>query len=948
MRRPKIDTVLARLSGVQGHVDGIVGGTLVGWAKAVGDDTRAVRVGLYARGVLLAQTTADIHRGDLQAAGIGQGRHGFAIALGDTLASVIAANGGVADVYALDPRRRRIGQCRIEPAARKGGRGGHPEASGRVRGNVDGVIGGKLVGWAEPLGGDDRELRVGLYVGGALLAQAPANVHRVDLEAAGVGNGHHGFVIAVTDALAGMVAANGGEAEVCVIGPEPVRIGTWRPDLSGLATEPGSGLVFSGPHAPLQRLLFSDLHLLGRLLDSTLPNSTDPRPLPPIHAKLLDRRDYLHPGTTLPERMYCYAEYLRYRDRLDEQFDTAADPDDIAHFFKRFLRHYSAMRGGLRVPMSKAAIDWLNEPVVIGGVRRSFSRAMWSFLLDQPHLVASIDFDDDDWYGFAVYWWAWRQAQAIHCEDCLVPAFMAETLRRVPADHAGQDWAPTDFLMRLRHETPELLELDLDKGDDRRRLVCAVMVMAVSHPACLRYIDPAALAAALDDSDGPMPLAQFVAEIGGRLDLTAAGYAAALRRQGFDIGRMRFLSFTAEGHRLEYAALPPVAEGEPVDVQIIGPFYKASGLGQATRLSADMLERSGVTVNKVDFGLDNPAPEGFSRSETVADYRKARINLIHLNAEAIPMVYAYQPDAFTGAYNIGYFFWELDSPGACHYLGMDMLDEIWVSSEFGVQVYQPHTDRPVVNVGMSFERLPEIDAAEARAFLRRQTGLKEDDFAFLVTFDSFSFVQRKNPLGVLAAFRAAFPDEPGVRLVIKTQNRARIADPAQLRIWDQVDAVLAQDDRIVLVNETLAYEDLLRLKRGADAYLSLHRSEGWGFGMIEAMNLGVPVICTAYSGNMDFCSERTCWLVDYRMTELGPDDYIFVRPGQKWAEPDVADAARQMRAVFDDPAEARRRADAARAFVHDAFGEEAISARYGARLHEILVGISTARRGAAE
>jgi glycosyltransferase involved in cell wall biosynthesis len=140
----------------------------------------------------------------------------------------------------------------------------------------------------------------------------------------------------------------------------------------------------------------------------------------------------------------------------------------------------------------------------------------------------------------------------------------------------------------------------------------------------------------------------------------------------------------------------------------------------------------------------------------------------------------------------------------------------------------------------------------------------------------------------------------------------------------------------VVVNETLSYDDLLKLKSGCDCYVSLHKSEGWGFGMIEAMNLGVPVICTAYSGNMEFCTPETAWLVDYTLIPLAPDDYIFVREGQTWAEPDVADAARQMRAVKADAEGRRAKARAALAFVQQKFSAEAIAKRYQARLAEIL------------
>lgn len=339
----------------------------------------------------------------------------------------------------------------------------------------------------------------------------------------------------------------------------------------------------------------------------------------------------------------------------------------------------------------------------------------------------------------------------------------------------------------------------------------------------------------------------------------------------------------------------------------------------------------------MDFDLDNPAPEGFSSDAMIEDYGPARINLIHLNAESTPLAFAYQPDVFSGAYNIGYFFWELDRPAYCHYLGMDLLDEIWVSTDYGVQIHQADAgDKPVVNVGMCYEDVGDIARDEARRFVNQRMMFDDSHYICLVAFDSFSFVQRKNPVSVLQAFQKAFSGVENARLIVKTQNRDSVFDPVQVQLWDRVEQIIASDHRITVLNETLSYRDLLRLKAGSDCYISLHKSEGWGFGMIEAMNLKVPVVCTAYSGNMDFCTESTVWLVDYEETLLKQGDYIFVRKGSKWAEPSVESAARQLRAAYDNPPDRVARAEAAYTHIRREFSTEAIARRYGGRLRAIL------------
>ncbi|WP_439141840.1 glycosyltransferase [Pseudooctadecabacter sp.] len=813
-----------------------------------------------------------------------------------------------------------------------------------IRGNVDGEQGDALFGWAQLSAEPTRRLRIGLFARGAMLAETVANIHREDLEAAGIGDGRHAFAIHLGASIKELVIANGGRADIKVVDPKPVKIGTWSPAGATVDRDnPQNGYDGKRDGAKparndLENVLYSDIAQLKAALDLPASNVPTRAPLPATHAKLFAQTDYINPDQTLPSKMYGYTEYIRYRDRLDEVFDTANTPVDIEHFYKRYLTLYSAMRGGLRVPLSAEVIAHLNEPVIFGGAVGPFSRIMWTIALETPTFTQNIHLKDEDWYDWAIFWWAHLQVKSLHCEDCLVPDYMIERLKAVPEDAASADFPVSEYMRRLTMEVPAFATFDQSTTAGRRDLTCAFAVRAISRPETLRYLPDGTLDRLFDDDKA---FAKFAAKLDNDLSgFTRADFAHAMRHANFDIDAMEGLFFTAEGHRVECAALPAIAASDdPVDVQVIGPFKKASGLGQAVRLSAEMLEAQGISVNKVDFGLDNPAPEGFSRAEAVSNYQDAKINIIHLNGEAIPLAYAYQPDAFTDSYNIGYFFWELDSPGACHYLGMDMLDEIWVSTEFGVSIFQPHVDIPVTNVGMSFEDMPEIQRTDARAFLEKTAKVGPDSFVFMVTFDSFSFVQRKNPVGVLKSFMAAFPsDDPAyasVRLIIKTQNRTKVADTAQLKVWGDIDRLIKKDSRIVLINETLPYKDLLRLKKGSDAYISLHRSEGWGFGLIEAMNLGVPVVTTAYSGNMDFCSPDTCWLVDYDLVELGPHDYIFVREGQHWAEPDLKDTVRALREVFADPTERARRVAAAHDKINREFSTNPIAKRYGNRINEI-------------
>lgn len=803
-----------------------------------------------------------------------------------------------------------------------------------IRGHLDGVHGAALHGWVMLRGGGIA--RVGLYAQGALLAEVPADLHREDLAQAGFGDGRFGFAFAIDPDLREAIHAHGGLAEVRVLNRRAGLIGQHRFDRIAPRATPAqtadlraqAGTRLTDAAETLQRL---QTNVANRGGAQAVLNA--PAPALTAHAPMFAETSAFN-GRPLPEIVNGYADYVRYRYKLDTQFDFGGDADAALHFMHWYVQGYSPLRKGLRVPLSREALEHLNTPLPIGGVRFNLSRATWASIVKMPQFMQSLAFENRDWLLGLVYWWSVNQARALYCEDCLVPAHYIDFLATPSPAFADEDAPLTLFMERFLLENPDFGWIDRNDAADRRRLVAALMLLAVQRPDYLRYL-PRATVADLLEGD----LAQVLATLPGapQVDLDGHTYAAVLRAQGFDLARGEFTTFTPGGHRIEAARLPALeADAASVDIQMIGPFEKASGLGQATRLSAQILAQTGYSVNPVNFGLDNPAPEGFSKVGKLSEFKRAKVNLIHLNAESIPLVYAYGPDVFSDAYNIGYFYWELDSPAACHHLALDMLDEVWVSTDYGVQIYQPHTDKPVVNAGMCYEDLPQIDKPAARDGVLARFGWDEGTFVFLVAFDSFSFVQRKNPLGVLKAFDQAFAAIGTVRLVIKTQNREKVMDPVQARIWDAVDAAVAADPRITVLNETLEYQALLELKAGCDCYISLHKSEGWGFGMIEAMNLGVPVVATAYSGNMDFCSDETAFLVDYDEVELEQDDYIFVLPGQKWAEPDVASAARQMRLVWGNDEMRAAKADAALQNVRANFSDTAIARRYSERLAQII------------
>ncbi len=182
-------------------------------------------------------------------------------------------------------------------------------------------------------------------------------------------------------------------------------------------------------------------------------------------------------------------------------------------------------------------------------------------------------------------------------------------------------------------------------------------------------------------------------------------------------------------------------------------------------------------------------------------------------------------------------------------------------------------------------------------------GLSKTATIFAVSFDAGSDIERKNPLASVEAFRRAFPGASDVQLVIKVRP-----SPHSPEFQAQIDALksmVGPDRRIRVVEQSLTYVQVLQLYASCDVMLSLHRSEGLGLHIMEAMSLGKVVVGTNWSGNTDFMTAENSVPVGYRLipvaTKHGAYGAEVGREGQVWADPDVSEAADALRVLYSDP-----------------------------------------------
>lgn len=341
-----------------------------------------------------------------------------------------------------------------------------------------------------------------------------------------------------------------------------------------------------------------------------------------------------------------------------------------------------------------------------------------------------------------------------------------------------------------------------------------------------------------------------------------------------------------------------------------------SGLGANLRMSVDTLRYAGVepAVASVDEPRLRLRADRLAQATPLA----RPVVLFSVNADRVPRELARLPRALQrDAYRIGFFLWETSVAPATHRLGLALMDEIWVPTEYIAEVYRRVTRTPVHVVRKGL-RPPQAVTPMRRDAL----GVGEDDFVFLAIGDFHSSIPRKHPLAAVRAFLAAFPDRQDVRLLLKVRNVDYAHWSNRGGYWQALERTVGGDPRIRVIEGELTDAEYWGLLDAVDAFVSLHRSEGFGYGIAHAMMRGRPVVVSDYSGSRDFCTDATALCVPVREVPVGPLEMPDVCEGAVWAEPDVERAAAALRAIVDDRGAARERAAAARALIADAYSVE--------------------------
>jgi glycosyltransferase involved in cell wall biosynthesis len=349
----------------------------------------------------------------------------------------------------------------------------------------------------------------------------------------------------------------------------------------------------------------------------------------------------------------------------------------------------------------------------------------------------------------------------------------------------------------------------------------------------------------------------------------------------------------------------------PVGVNLVGHFAATSGLGEATRCTLRSAEAAGVAIDLLDLGprtdLAGATPLGVPGHPC-----PFAVTVVHDNAAHAPATLRRLGRRFVlDRRTVGYWYWETAEPPDAVADVTACLDEVWVASHFVAKVLTQASSVPVSVVP------PAVDLEDATPAERRRFGIPAGSTCFLTMASVDSVLERKNPFGALDAFRRAFGGTGHGDAVLLMK----------LAGLDQVPGVRGElrnrigEMPVVVIDQVMSRSELRSLVAMADVVVSLHRAEGFGLPLAEAMGAGRATIATEWSGNADFTSSTTAYAVPYTLTAIA-QDFGPYRRGMHWAEPDLDAAAAMMRSAHDDPDGRQSLAAAGRRLIREVYAAE--------------------------
>jgi glycosyltransferase involved in cell wall biosynthesis len=370
--------------------------------------------------------------------------------------------------------------------------------------------------------------------------------------------------------------------------------------------------------------------------------------------------------------------------------------------------------------------------------------------------------------------------------------------------------------------------------------------------------------------------------------------------------------------------LPSMVDTKKLGVNFFGPSETADGIGRAALLNLQCLSDTDFSIEK--YVLSRPVALEKTRQLIITDSLVRslpyKINYFHFSARWVPHYFAQlSAGALDGFHNIGYWVCEVPEIPEQWAKQFRFFDEIWTSSAFCQQAMSRSSNVPILLMPHPIEEFPMTERMK-----QRRAGVDCGVFTFLSIANVYSDAERKNILFTIRAFLNAFGDRQDVKLIVKTSNLEY--DPL---LEGKLKSIKEKHRNVEVVPGYVENDVIHGLYSQADAYVSLHRAEGFGLTISDAISRGIPVIATGYSGNADFCDGADTMLVDYALREIGHERLRY-RKHDAWAELEMGSATRSFAEMVESYRERLTLADRARTRVQRDFSIRSVSSLMQARL----------------
>lgn len=505
--------------------------------------------------------------------------------------------------------------------------------------------------------------------------------------------------------------------------------------------------------------------------------------------------------------------------------------------------------------------------------------------------------------GHRAYWWACVETKRLALTRSAIPRAYLDALKAIYFRSLGGMPINRFMIEFLRAKDQNVV---LPMLGNIKTLYAEIMVRGIRNPLYLDLLPDEGVAAMLDKRFGKTPLSATIENWVGSEALQI-------------VERVAELVFGRESRG------PPA---QRTAVQFFAPFTSITGLGETSRRLAQAMQDADCDIRYVNVEQNNSA-EKCEPPFPLTYATHSCVNIIQTNMDSVPEFFIRSRELLQDSYNVVIPFWELNSPADCHRLGMALVDEIWSASEFIHDCFSIGGTN-VKYIGHPARVIPLRPHPSGLG-----SGKDRRPFQFLSVFDALSWTSRKNTSAAVEAFRLAFPDNEQVSLTVKTQNANHVKGE-RLKEIEKLKVAIDSDRRISFINMTLSDDEQRAMLGNADCLVSLHRAEGLGIDLLDCLYSGIPVVCTNYSGNIDFCKTETAWLVKPHLIPVENNQYCYVNRDHVWADPSVVDSAAAMISVYENHKERAAKISAALSETADQFSPPVVGARIKGHLFRIL------------